>query len=134
DDADVVAAEDVADLVVVRHLRVAARQHALERVLDAQPGGKRAEDERHPERGERDRPRVTHEPPREGVHPARDYIQPSGTEARAAHLTGGAPEPRPWPGELALAAPGGGEVTPPQPIAVCRHAAMRDGPDNSPYH
>ena len=66
--AHVVTAEDGPSARVVLHLRVPARQHALERALDTHVKRKEAEDRGHDEVRDHDGERMPHEPPGEGVH------------------------------------------------------------------
>jgi hypothetical protein len=68
DHADVVAAEEPPDLVVVGDLRVVRGQHALERALDADLQRVDAERDRDQEVRDHDRERASNEPARESLH------------------------------------------------------------------
>jgi hypothetical protein len=72
DHADVVAAEEAADFVVVRDLGVARGEHALEGALDADVERVGAERERHQDVRDDDRERVADEPSRESLHGGAD--------------------------------------------------------------
>src|SRR5262249_61645121 len=81
----VVATEDGADAGVVLHLRVPAREHALERVLDADVERREAQEHGDDEVRHHDGERVADEPAGEGVHAeGADYIDPPHPGARCS--------------------------------------------------
>ena len=94
-DADhphVVAPEDRTGGVVVRNLRVARGQHALERILDADVERVEPQHHRHGHVGDHDGRRVTREPPREGLHEDEGFISTLPARAQGSSTGLAAPQ------------------------------------------
>src|SRR5262249_3983317 len=86
DDAHVVAAEELADLVVEGDRGIPRRQDALERALEAHLHGEEAEHGRHEQRRGDDPARMPDQPGGEAIHERRHYTQAPDPIANASSL------------------------------------------------
>src|SRR5262249_38574276 len=86
DDAHVVAAEELADLVVEGDVGIARRQDALERALEAHLHGEEAEDGRHEQRRGDDPAPMPHPPGGAAIHERRHYTEAPDPIASASSL------------------------------------------------